>query len=126
VTVILDSSALLALLWQEPGAAKVAPLLGDASISTVNMAEVVTKMVDRGFDDATASDIFLSLGLSMVPFDSATSLLAGQLRRETKSLGLSLGDRACIALGVISGHKILTADKVWAKVSAKTEIEIIR
>ncbi len=126
MNIVLDSSAVLALLWKEPGADMVAKSIGYSSISTVNASEVVAKMVDRGIDAATAEHILLALGIEIISFDTPTSILTGQLRRDTKSLGLSLGDRACIALGLLRRNKILTADRAWASFTSDVQIELIR
>jgi len=124
--VVLDSSAVLALLWKETGSDRVADILGASAISAVNASEVIAKMVDRGIDDKTAEKILLTLGIEIVDFDTPTSIVAGQIRRNTKSLGLSLGDRACIALGMRSKRKIITADRAWASLVLEVEIELIR
>jgi len=126
MSIILDSSAVLALLWKETGSEIVAKSIGKASISTVNASEVIAKMVDRGIDDTTAEQILLTLGMGIINFDTPTSILAGQIRRTTKSQGLSLGDRSCIALGIIKKSKILTADREWANVDMDVQIELIR
>lgn len=126
MSIILDSSAVLALLWKEAGAEIVAKSITKSSISAVNASEVITKLVDRGIDDATAAHILLTLGIDIISFDTPTSILAGQIRRSTKSLGLSLGDRSCIALGILKQTKILTADRAWAKIDMDVHIELIR
>ena len=126
MNIVLDSSAVLALLWKEPGADVVAKSIAHASISTVNASEVIAKMVDRGIDDATAEHILLTLGLNIISFDTHTAIMTGQLRRETKSLGLSLGDRACIALGSAQKCTILTADRAWSQVNMDVHIDLIR
>ncbi|MCF6219639.1 MAG: type II toxin-antitoxin system VapC family toxin [Robiginitomaculum sp.] len=126
MSIILDSSAVLALLWKEPGAKIVAKSIGRSSISAVNASEVIAKMVDRGIDGATAERVLLTLGMNIISFDAPTSILAGQIRHTTKSLGLSLGDRSCIALGIIKKRKVLTADRAWAKIDMGIQIELIR
>jgi ribonuclease VapC len=124
--VVLDSSAILALLWKEPGAELVSGLVGTACMSSVNASEVVAKMVDRGFDDATSEQVILTLGVEIKAFDTETCVLAGKLRRQTRTLGLSLGDRACIALGIINEYRIVTADRAWSSFPGYADIEVIR
>ena len=126
MSVVLDSSAVLALLWEEEGAEKVACVMDTAVISSVNAAEVVAKLVDRGFDPDEASEIFLNIALKIIDFDLEMALLSGQLRYETKSIGLSLGDRACIALGLVHNTEIYTADKVWSTLDSDNYIQLIR
>jgi len=126
VSVVLDSSAVLALLWDEPGSNKVANVWEDAVISSVNAAEVVAKIIDRGAHPEQAADLFLSLALRVIAFDTEMAMLCGQLRQETRALGLSLGDRACLALGLAQRAEILTADSAWAGIDADILITVIR
>jgi ribonuclease VapC len=109
----LDSSAVLALLRKEPGADVVEALLPDAVISSVNLAEVVTKLVERGATDEAIDGAMLSVNMKVVDFDEATARLAGRLRKNTRSRGLSLGDRACLALALERGLTAVTADAAW-------------
>ena len=126
MSIVLDSSAVLVLLWKEPGADMITKSIAYASISAVNASEVVAKMVDRGIDDATAEHILLTLGLNIINFDTPTAIMTAQLRRETKSLGLSLGNRACIALGSAQKCTILTADRAWSQIDMDVHIDLIR
>jgi ribonuclease VapC len=95
---VLDVSALVALLQQETGADAVAAALRDASISTVNWSEVLQKSLSQGIDTVGMQTDLEALGVQFVPLSSLHSELAAQLWPNTKSFGLSLGDRACIAL----------------------------
>ncbi len=126
MSVVLDSSAVLALLWDEPGSDKVANVWEDAVISSINASEVVGKIVDRGVRPEQAADLFLSLALRVIAFDTEMAMLCGQLRHETKALGLSLGDRACLALGLLHKIEIYTADRIWAKIDDDILITVIR
>ena len=96
--VVLDASAVLALLQQEPGATRVAALLPDAWISAVNLSEVVAKLIDHGVPADALVPALWQLSLRVQAFDSDAAIRAGELRAATRPLGLSLGDRACLAL----------------------------
>jgi len=129
---VLDASAFLAYLYNEPGSSVVeTALLQGAAMSVVNWIEVLSKVADRGDDpQVLVQDLetqgLLGQNLELVAVTQADSLAIAQLRPMTKSIGLSLGDRACIALGQRLGLPILTADRVWAGLSLSTEIRLIR
>jgi ribonuclease VapC len=123
---VLDASALLALLQQEPGAETVAAVLHDASVSTVNWSEVLQKSLAQGIDTANMQTDFEALGVQFVPFSSLHSELAAQLWPNTKAFGLSLGDRACIALALDLQAIALTADRVWANLNVGVKVQLIR
>jgi ribonuclease VapC len=125
--VVLDASALLAVLNQEPGAERLTPeVLSGATISTVNLAEVQGKLVGRGLRPDEAWEAAVSLIRETVPFTAAHARLAGDLVAETRPLGLSLGDRACLALGLALNVPVYTADKSWKKVKIGARIHVIR
>jgi PIN domain nuclease of toxin-antitoxin system len=126
VKVVLDSSAVLAMLWDEPGAARVVDALPGARISAVNLAEVTAKLVDRGASDEDATEILRSLGLDTVAFDPEQARAAGLMRRATQKAGLSLGDRACLALARAERAVALTADRAWTGLSLGVDVEVIR
>ena len=113
MTTLLDASALLASLNEENGADVVESALSDAAISTVNVAEVAGKLSEYGWDQADIAPLFEQLQLTIIAFDLPIALLAGQLRPLTRSIGLSLGDRACMATALICGFEVLTADQSW-------------
>ncbi|MEM6727251.1 MAG: type II toxin-antitoxin system VapC family toxin [Pseudomonadota bacterium] len=123
---MLDASAVLALLWAEPGHERVADALDDAVISTVNIAEVASKLSDRGLDPAKAGDALDLLHLTVAPFSAKEARLAGAMRADTRSQGLSLGDRACLACALDRGARALTADAAWAAVDVNVDVEVIR
>ena len=118
---ILDASALLALFQDEPGAALVEEYLrgeGGALVSTVNWAEVLTKVADSGRDpEAFEKQVLTAEGatraLKFVEFSQKAALWSAKLRPPTRHLGLSLGDRACLSLALQSGLPVLTADAPW-------------
>lgn len=126
MTAVLDTSVLLALLWDEPGADKVAPALKEARVSAVNLAELVSKLIDRGASEREAIDVIGSLGLDIANFDAEQALTAGLLRRQTRELGLSIGDRACLALARRDGAVALTADRSWGRADVGVAVEMIR
>jgi len=125
-SVVLDASALLALVYAEPGSDVVGAMLSNARISAVNLSEVAAKLAEGGM---TAPDIRAALdglGLSVVPFDADLAYAAGLLRPATKAAGLSLGDRACLALAARLGLPALTADAAWQRVDVGVDVRPIR
>ena len=112
---VLDASALLALLQQEPGAETVETLLEEAVISSVNWSEVVHKSLDRGVELDNLREDLEALGLNIAPFDVEDAEVAAALRRGTAELGLSLADRACLALASRLSIPALTTDSAWAE-----------
>jgi ribonuclease VapC len=125
--VVLDASALLAILNQEPGAEKLTPeLLSAAAISTVNLAEVHGKLVGRGLAPDDAWEATLSPIREAVPFTPEHARLVGDLVAQTRPLGLSLGDRACLALALFLKAPVYTADKSWKKLKLGARIHVIR
>jgi ribonuclease VapC len=125
--VVLDASALLAVLNQEPGAEALTPeLLSGASISTVNLAEVHGKLVGRGLSPDDAWEAALGPVREAVPFTVEHARLVGDLVAQTRPLGLSLGDRACLALGVALKAPVFTADRSWKKLKVGARIHVIR
>src|SRR5687767_13256746 len=97
-SVVLDASALLAHIGEEPGSSLVADIASDALMSTVNLAEVFSKLMERGLSADEADAIAYRYGFEVVSFDEELARLVGALRPITRKLGLSLGDRACLAL----------------------------
>ena len=123
---VLDASALLALLNSEPGSRIVEENLEDAAMSAVNLSEVVSKLSERGMPADAVRDALESLGLAVHPFDTEMAYAAGTLRAATRRLGLSLGDRACLALGLALGAPILTTDTTWKKLKIGAKVRAIR
>jgi ribonuclease VapC len=111
--VVLDASALLATINGEPGAENVAAALAGAVMSTVNLTEVVTKMIDIGIPEDDAWREAIDLVPRVVDFGPELCRRAAQLRSSTRALGLSLGDRACLALAQHLGLPTVTADQAW-------------
>jgi ribonuclease VapC len=129
---ILDASALLAYLRDEAGADVVADAIaGGASISTVNLGEVLSRVADRGADAARTARQMTDRGLldgaiGVEAFTTADAIEVARLRPVTRDLGLSLGDRACLALAKRLGAPVLTADLAWSKVDLPLELRQIR
>ena len=115
---ILDAAALLAVLNNETGSNVVIPLLAESAVSTVNLAEVASKLIDAGMDKKAAQTAVSILGIGeTVDFDESLAWETARLRPLTKSLGLSLGDRACLALAAKLKVPAVTADREWAKIN---------
>jgi len=123
---VLDASAVLALINEEPGAEVVDALLDDAVISAVNLSEVIAVLVDAGFELDRASGRIGALGLGVIAFDEPQALRAGALRRATRQAGLSFGDRACLGLAEALALPAVTADRRWATLGLASEIQLIR
>lgn len=123
---VLDASAVLSLLQGERGADRVAECLPGARISAVNLAEVVGKLSETGMPAGLIQSVLSGLGLRVVALDESAAFEVGLLRRATRAQGLSLGDRACIALSASSGLPALTADRAWASLNGGAQVEIIR
>lgn len=113
---VLDASAVLAVLNGEPGEKKVIPLLAESAISAVNLTEVGAKLLEAGMDEASAQIAVSVLGIGEVTdFDEELAWETAKLRPVTKQHGLSLGDRACLALAIKLNVPAVTADKQWSK-----------
>ncbi len=123
---VLDASALLALLNDETGAEIVQEVLPDAVISSINFSEVVTRLALFGMPVNTVHDTLDILGLEIIPFDATLAYDIGDLAIATKHLGLSIGDRACLALAKNTERTAVTADKIWSKVNTSVTIKLIR
>lgn len=123
---VLDASALLALLHSEPGGEIVEDLLAAAVISSVNWSEVVQKALDRQADPEGMRQDIEALGLAILPFTTELAERTARLRQPTQHLGLSLGDRACLALAAELGLPAVTTDRVWKDLEVDVEIRAIR
>jgi PIN domain nuclease of toxin-antitoxin system len=126
-TIVLDASAMLAVLNDEPGSEKLTPdMLKNSIGSTVNLAEVHTKLVSRGGDPDEAWEDALSAIQRAVPFDEEQARIAGGLVGHTRAFGLSLGDRACLALGFVLNAPVYTTDRYWKDLKVGVRIHVIR
>lgn len=122
--VVLDASAVLALLQNEPGSDQVWRHLPGARLSAVNAAEVVAKLVDGGSAAEEAGELLDRLGADILPFDATDVVPSADVRRDNR--GLSLGDRACLALALRLALPAVTADRAWADVGSDVEVQLIR
>lgn len=123
---MLDASAVLAAMLREPGAERVHALVDRSVICAVNTTEVISKLIDKGYDEASVRRQYENLRLEVVSFDHHMALVAGHLRASTRHKGLSLGDRACLALAILTERAAVTADRKWADLDVGCKIEIIR
>ncbi len=123
---VLDSSAILALFEKEQGWEKVRAALPDGIVSSVTLAEVVTRLTLRGGKPWQVAAAWDDLRLFVEPFDDARARVAGLLVDKTRSFGLSLADRACLALARELGLPVVTADRSWRKVQIGVELVLIR
>lgn len=129
--VVLDASALLALLFDEPGADEVEAEIGNrCRVSAVNWSEVLAKLAEKGVGRRRAEADSLAARLEsvveVVDFAVEDAELAAALVPRTRPLGLSLADRACLALGLRCGLPVLTADRAWSEVEVDLEVRTIR
>jgi ribonuclease VapC len=125
--IVLDASAILAVIIGEPGQEKLtAAVLAEAVMSTVNLAEVQGKLEALGWSPDEAWEDATGLLRETVSFDEEQARTAGQLLAQTRALGLSLGDRACLALGMTCHAPVYTAEKIWHKVNVGVPIRVIR
>ena len=124
--VVVDASAILALLNQETGSEEVLIFIGKAAISTVNLSEVIAKLADAGIPEEDIRQILSNLNLEVIDFNEEQALKAGMLRPNTKSIGLSFGDRACLALGIILNQPVLTTDRLWGSINVGVEVRVVR
>jgi len=123
---VLDASALLALLQSEPGGELVEAVLETAAISSVNWSEVVQKALDWQTEIAGLREELEVLGLEILPFTAALAEATAHLRSATRQAGLSLGDRACLALAGALGVPAITTDRVWPDLWLPMEIRVLR
>jgi PIN domain nuclease of toxin-antitoxin system len=123
---VIDASAVLAYINGEPGGDALEKYRDKPLISAINLAEVVSKLTDFGFPNSLIADSLGELGLVVVPFDEKLAYRAGELRKNGKKLGLSLADRACLALAERENLTALTGDKAWAQLSLPVSIALIR
>ena len=126
MTAVLDSSAILAFMWQEKGHEVVATYLADGCVSTVNLAEVYAKCQERGVDMDTARALLASFQLTIVNYDEQQAFITGGLRAQTVRAGLSMGDRACLSLAMVRGAVAVTADGAWRSLALSVQVVSIR
>ena len=121
---ILDASALLAWLQAEPGAEVVEAELAEAAMSSLNWSEVLQKSLAHGIDITGLQADLEALGLLILPFSASDAEAAARLW--TTGSGLSLADRACLALGIQHGVPVWTTDRLWSRVATGATVHVIR
>lgn len=125
--IVLDASALLALIQEEQGAEVIKPLLKFSIMSTVNIAECLTALQRTGVSPQEALILITDIITTIVPFDIEQAGYVAELQSKVQHKGLSLGDRACIVLGIKLQVPIYTADRVWAELQLNgADIKLIR
>lgn len=124
---MLDASAVLALVHDEPGAQQVAATLSEAVLGTANLAEVVGKLVDASVDVTRVRRLLAASGVTVEPLTETDAELAGALRSVTGGRALSLGDRCCLALTLRSDPaEVLTADRAWVDLDLPLHVHLLR
>lgn len=115
---VYDASAILAVIFDEPGANTVMEYLATpgGEASAVNWSEVGAKLAERGLQEAEIPSELAVFGLDIIPFDEVQANIAAGLRPTTRKLGLSLGDRCCLALARLHNARVITADATWREV----------
>lgn len=126
MSAVFDASAVLAILNEEAGADQARTFLRGSLITSVNAVEVGTRLVDKGATPEQARNSLRFLKMKIVEFDAYLGDLAVELRGPTRSRGLSLADRACLALALREGLPAVTADREWAALALPCAIELIR
>ena len=125
-SVVLDASAVMAVLNQEPGAEQITARVLNYCCSTVNAAEVQGKLVERGLQPDEAWDDVKAVVNEILPFSSEHAKTAGSLIARTRASGLSLGDRSCLALALSLNAPVYTADRSWKNLKLGIPIHVIR
>ncbi len=125
--VVVDSSAVIAYLRREHGWESLESYLaGTCLISAVNLTEIIGKLREKEVESATVDAILDQLGLTVVAFDESQARRAGEMRLATRHLGLSLGDRACLALAEELGVTAITTDAIWGQLASVISVRVIR
>lgn len=122
--IVVDASAILAAILDEPGGDAVFDRLAEAAVSTVNLAEVYTYAALNDLPTDAIDAFFEDTGVAVMPFDQAQAVAAGKLAALTRKAGLSLGDRSCLALAASCDAEVLTADRPWMRIGDATGLTI--
>jgi ribonuclease VapC len=124
--VVLDTSAILAAIQLEPGGTRIYEIRTARFVSTVNVVEVRTKLSDAGKSSHDIDEALKLIDIVEVDFTSGQARFAGELRAATRSAGLSVGDRACLALAAEKSAIAMTADRIWKELQVPVRVELIR
>jgi PIN domain nuclease of toxin-antitoxin system len=122
---VLDASAVLAMIYREPGVDVVTAAMATSTMSAVNLAEVVGKLIDRGADVHPLMNLLESTGVEIAPLTAGDAVLAGALRSVKGGTKLSLADRCCLALALTSGEPVLTADRAWTELDVAVDVQLV-
>lgn len=125
MSIVLDASALIAMIKGERGATKVASAIASARMSVVNYAEVVSHFIHAGMPEREVDAMLDPLPIALVPVDKALAQIAGRLRAATATAGLSLGDRFCLALARRDGLPAWTSDAQWRTIADAVEVKVV-
>lgn len=123
---VLDASAVLAVLFKEPGEEVVRPLLRGSLISSVNAAEVIYRRLKNGESLEHHARMFANLELRVIEFDFDQAVIAASFKPYARSANLSFADRACLSLGLLRGLPVLSTEHDWAKVEMGVDVRLIR
>lgn len=128
MSVLLDASALLAFIQEEPGSDAVGTVLDGSLISSVNLSESATRIAARGIDPRPVLDDVLEFGLDVLDFDFRCTMRLIDVQAHEQRLGvrLSLGDRCCLATAMVAGLPVLTADREWARLRDLVDVTFVR
>jgi ribonuclease VapC len=124
--IILDASAILAVVHGEPGADVVLAVIGEGLVSAVNHAEVLTHLVDNGMTPSEAAYLTARLGYEVAAPDASTAATISAFRERTRRKGVSLGDQFCLALAMESQLPALTGERRWPELGLDVEVRLIR
>lgn len=124
--IVLDASAVLAVLFGEAGGDRVADHFGEAVLCSANLAEVISKLDDRGANAEQIKAVADQFGPMTRPLTTEVAIAAGLMRRDTRDAGLSLGDRCCLAFARDLGAAAMTADRAWTEIRVGPRIVVIR
>jgi ribonuclease VapC len=124
--IVLDASAVIALLLREPGHERVAEAMGSSAISAVNLAEVLTRMSRERVPPRTLATRLSARGLAVMEFDQSQAAIVADIRETARAAGLGLADCCCLALALENAWPVLSADRIWPTLGFDIEIELIR
>jgi PIN domain nuclease of toxin-antitoxin system len=125
IKTIFDTSAFLAIINNEPGSEIAQQHISSAGMSTINIAEVITYLVRNGYTDNTNLQRIINL-IKPIPLETTIAIAAGKMVSITKTLGLSLGDRACLATAQSLQRPVYTADKKWSEIAKQIGVQVIQ
>ncbi|HEU0082542.1 MAG TPA: type II toxin-antitoxin system VapC family toxin [Bradyrhizobium sp.] len=126
IAVVFDASAILTMALREPGHQALLRLERVILVSTVNLAEVRSRLWDKEESETMIDEMLRRIDMSVVAFDAEQAKLAADLRPQTRRFGLSLGDRAYLALGIVRKAVVYTADRAWSRLDLPVEIKLVR